>query len=109
MAEYTLTKAVGSFIQKERADAMMQRYRDKHPEKEAIIARFIGSDKINELLAQGSCVGLRVYFGYDDKGALEVFFVGAKADGTNIGPIGKGGAPAGLLLDNTMACPPYCP
>ena len=108
MPNYTLSKLDGGSIGKERADLMMQRFRDKHPGKEVVIARFIGTDNITNILGQGECVGLRVYFGYGDDGQLDVFFVGARADGTNIGPIGSNGGTPGIMSDQTMPCPPYC-
>lgn len=87
----------------------MQRFLAKHPEKGTVVARFIGTDIINNILGQGNCVGLRVYFGYDDSGQLDVFFIGALSDGNNIGPIGTQGTQTGIIADQTLPCPPYCP
>jgi len=109
MPDYTLSKVDGAPISKERADLLMQRFRDKHPGKETVVARFIGTDQINNILGQGNCVGLRIYFGYDDNGQLDVFLIGALANGNNIGPIGSQGPQTGIMSDQTMPCPPYCP
>jgi hypothetical protein len=112
MPDYKLNKADGGPISKDKADQFMKRFRDKHPEKDAVIARFIGSDWLNVIIDQTDCVGVRVYFGYSDAGQLEIFFIGVRADGTNIGPVGgpvsKSGGD-GFMSDSTYPCPPYCP
>ena len=108
MPDYTLTKADGGPIAKEKADLFMKRFRDKHPEKDAVVARFIGSDWLNVIIDQTDCVGVRVYFGYGETGQLEIFFVGVTANGTNMGPIGKSTG-TGIMTDGSFPCPPYCP
>jgi len=107
MQEYSFSKKDGSDISEAKAKEWMKRYRDAHPAKTDVIARFIGTDIVQQILAQDKCVGLRVYFGYDETGQIQVFFCGARADGSNIWP-DAAGTPA-ILADGTLACPPYCP
>jgi len=107
MQEYTFSKTDGADISETKAKEWMKRYRDAHPAKTDVIARFIGADIVQRILQQDKCVGLRVYFGYDEAGALQIFLCGSRADGSNIWPDATG-TPA-ILADSTLACPPYCP
>jgi len=106
MQEYTFSKKDGAGISDAQAKDWMKKFRDKHSAKTDVIARFIGADIVQAVLAQDQCVGLRIYFGYDDAGQTQVFLCGARADGSNIWP--DGATPA-ILADGTLACPPYCP
>lgn len=107
MQDYTFSKADGSDISDTKAQAWMKRFREKHPGKTDVIARFIGTDIVNKVLQQPDCVGMRVYFGYDEVGALQIILCGARADGSNIWPTTPGSA--AVLADGTISCPPYCP
>jgi len=112
MANYTFKKSDGGEIPNAQATEWMDRYRAKHPEKETVISRFIGTDIVQRIIDQPEAVGFRVYFGYNAKYELEIFLVGARADGSNIWPessTGKDNPPGGILGDSTMSCPPYCP
>jgi hypothetical protein len=107
--EYKLSKKDGSPIDITKAKGWMKKFKDKYPGNDVVVARFIGADWINQILAPADCVGLRVYFGDDDRDQMEIFFVGVRADGSNIWPdSGKDGG-GGLIADGTMPCPPYCP
>jgi hypothetical protein len=107
MQEYTFSKTDGAGITETKAQEWAKRFRDKHPGKTDVIARFIGTDMVKKILEQDQCVGMRIYFGYDETGQIQVFLCGARADGSNIWP-DAAGSPA-VLMDGTLACPPYCP
>jgi hypothetical protein len=103
------SKTDGAPIDHNAAKFQMKKFRDKYPEKDAVIARFIGSDIIHKILKHPEAVGLRVYFGDDDRDQMEIFFVGVREDGSNIWPgAGKDGG-GGTIADHTFPCPPYCP
>ena len=63
-------------------------------------AHFYGKTKLNEMLAQSGCVGLRMYRAIDDAGCLELVIVGVTANGTDM--------TSGLLLDRSIPCPSAC-
>ena len=109
MSDYKFSKTDGGSISNDQAKAWMKNYKDKHPAKDAVISRFIGTDMVNAVLNQDGCVGFRVYFGYDDAGQIQIFLVGSRADGSNIWPGEAGSGPNAILADGTMPCPPYCP
>lgn len=60
---------------------------------------FLGINKINDILRQNDCMGIRVYFAKNAAGDLTIIMVGAdsnEADLTN------------LVLDVARPCPPFC-
>jgi len=112
--DYKLSPDVGKPISKETADRWIKNHDKKHPEKGSIRAHFFGSDIINKLLAQDKCVGLRIYYATNDEGVKQLLLVGAREDGNNIWPDGHGSqdgqeATAGLIVDASNTCPPFCP
>ena len=66
----------------------------------AILAEFFGRDAIQEILDQGDCVGIRMYFAKKADGAMALVLVGADASGNDLskGPMAEYGLP----------CPPFC-
>jgi len=107
MQEYTFSKTDGAAISETKAKEWMKKYRDAHPGKTDVIARFMGADMIQAILKQDQCVGIRIYFGYDESGQLQVFLCGSRPDGSNIWPDPSNST--AILADSTLACPPYCP
>ena len=109
--DHKYSKTDGSPIDRISANFQMKKFKDKYPEKGVVVARFIGSDLIRKVIDHHEAVGLRVYFGDDDRDQMEIFFVGVREDGSNIWPDtpGKDGTSGGTIADGTMPCPPYCP
>jgi hypothetical protein len=112
--DYKLSPDVGKPISKATADKWIKNHEQKHPGKDSIRAHFFGSDIINELLAQDGCVGMRIYYATNDEGVKQLLLVGAREDGSNIWPDGKGdpeleSAASGLIVDASTTCPPFCP
>ncbi|GHN02011.1 hypothetical protein WSM22_35000 [Cytophagales bacterium WSM2-2] len=106
----------GAPIAKNLADQWMKNYQHEHPEKDRINAHFFGRDIIERILAQDKCIGIRIYYGLDDKQQKQLLLVGACADGSNIWPktvnaniIALTDDDGGVIGDASMPCPPYCP
>lgn len=64
-------------------------------------AVFFGREKLQAILAQSECVGIRIYFAIDDDGQKTLVLVGANAD--------ENDQTNGMILDRGLSCPPYCP
>lgn len=77
--------------------ALTKAYRDKNPN--AIKARFFGREKIEQILAQTDCKGLRLYFGCGTDGTPELVMVGADSDENDM---------LNVIIDVSKPCPPRC-
>jgi hypothetical protein len=64
------------------------------------IAHFIGKNKLNMILQQKDCVGVRVYYGIDEKGNKNLVFVGADANENDLAD--------GVIVEYAVRCPPRC-
>jgi len=64
-------------------------------------AFFFGREKLQEILNQNDCKGIRVYFGINDDNQKALILVGAEAD--------ENDQTTGLILDKGAICPPNCP
>lgn len=63
---------------------------------------FVGINKLNLILDQKNCVGLRIYNGYDTKTKKNnLVLVGVDKKGEDITD--------GVILENLNPCPVYCP
>jgi hypothetical protein len=63
---------------------------------------FVGANKINSILAQEECIGLRVYNGYDyAESRMSDVFIGVDLDGNDM--------KTGVIVDRSAVCPPICP
>ena len=62
----------------EEAQKLVRNYQYQHPNK--IKAEFFGRDFLMKLLSQDDCVGMRIYYGQDDKGTQHLVVVGAGSD-----------------------------
>lgn len=63
---------------------------------------FVGIEKINLILDQENCIGLRIYNGYnttDEK--TNLVLVGVDKNGNDLVD--------GIILERLTPCPPYCP
>ncbi len=67
--------------------------------KDAIIAEFMGKDKLLEILNQPNCEGLRVYLGKKADGSTCLVFLGADANEND---------QLTLILENGRPCPKWC-
>jgi len=78
---------------------LVSAFRSNHPKD--IKASFVGIEKINLILSQPNCIGVRIYNGYDNgTGQLSPVLVGVDATGKDM--------TNGVILDRLMPCPSYC-
>ncbi len=89
----------GEAISLETAKSWTAEYRTTKPEG-APNAVFFGREKLEEILAQEDCMGIRIYFGVNDEQQKALILVGATADEED--------QTKGLILDRGVKCPPYC-
>ena len=86
---------------------------DKHGKRfpQDAKAHFFGMNKINEILKQEGCVGIRVYHGLHENGSRGSMMVGVLANGNDIvtPQMGKDAGGDGLILDSDFPCPGHCP
>ncbi|MEO6302855.1 MAG: hypothetical protein ABIP51_06760 [Bacteroidia bacterium] len=61
---------------------------------------FYGKDAINAILDQSGCVGIRIYYAIDAKGAKQLILVGADANENDLYN--------GVLAERGVSCPPIC-
>lgn len=91
----------GAFISLQDAAALTANYRSG--QTNPILGHFVGTDKVQELLKQTGCVGLRIYYGiHGQTGRKEIVIVGVDSDENDI----LESTP--LILDQTLPCPPTC-
>lgn len=88
----------GSYITLTDGSAWTGNYRTANPS--AVKAHFYGKNKLNEMLAQTGCVGLRMYRAIDANGVLELVIVGVNSSGADL--------TSGLILDRSVPCPSNC-
>lgn len=88
----------GAYITLTQGNAWTANYRNAHPN--SVKAHFYGKTKLQEVLNQSGCVGIRIYRAIDDTGVEELVLVGVNANGSDL--------TGGLILDRSFACPPYC-
>lgn len=74
----------------------------------AITAEFFGFRRISELLGQGDAIGLRIYYAKDDEGKQRLILIAASPEEKNLAKV-DGSGTAGMVLDQGLLCPPYCP
>jgi len=65
------------------------------------IAHFFGKDKINEILDQEGCMGIRIYHGIDESSEKILILVGADANEQDM--------TTGVIVERSVGCPPRCP
>lgn len=108
--KYTLSPQDGYSVKYDRVRAFSKiyvaRYATAHsvPAENVIRSYFFGSAKVAQELSKDGAVGIRVYYGVDEKGIEQLYLVAAKANGDDI-PENKEGSPVG----SPKPCPPYCP
>jgi hypothetical protein len=66
----------------------------------AVAAQYFGKDKVDKILAQPGCVGVRMYYGKNTNGKAGITLVGVDAEKNDILPV--------TIAGPTTLCPPYC-
>lgn len=63
---------------------------------------FVGTNKLQSILSQEDCIGIRVYNGYDyTESRMNQVFVGVDSNENDMKD--------GLIVDKSLVCPPVCP
>ena len=93
-------KNTGKVITLKEAIDFTQSFQTRNPEE--LKSLFVGINKLNLILDQKNCVGLRIYNGYDTKTKKNnLVLVGVDEKGEDITD--------GVILENLNPCPVYCP
>ncbi len=97
----------GSWVSINEARTHIQQYQasNQYQENNKVKAIYYGKDKLESLLAQDGCMGLRAYFGLRSKNGKNLpalYFVGCDEDGNDM-------LEASLVLDLGRPCPTDCP
>lgn len=98
----------GSYISQSQAKTLGTNYTssNRFAQTGYIKAHFLGNEKLEELLNQQSCVGLRIYYAtkieISTAQTPEIVVVGVDSSGNDI--LGNN-----LILDASLPCPPACP
>lgn len=86
-----------------------RKFRLNHPND--AIAHFIGKERLKKLLERSECVGIRVYYGIDEKGNRTANFFAVDKDGRNIRikleELKDANDEGGYA--STQPCPEHCP
>ncbi len=91
----------GAVITLAEGAALTKAYRDANAGvPNLILGHFIGTEKLNLILSQAGCVGIRTYHGIDADGKKAIVMVGVDANENDI--------TAGVILDRTINCPHAC-
>jgi hypothetical protein len=89
----------GAYVSLTVASEWTANYRDEHPNE--VKAHFFGKNKIQEILDQAGCMGIRIYYAIDGDDKKQLVMVGADADGNDMTSGGK-------ILDVSIPCPHAC-
>lgn len=91
----------GEFISLQAGATLTANYRAG--QVDPVLGHFLGIYKLQRLLNQNGCVGLRIYYGIDSKtGAKEIVVVGVDSNENDIL------SEQPLILDMSITCPPTC-
>lgn len=111
MVAYTFDGSEGKPIALATAKEWAANYRASLINPDDILAQFFGLQIIKKLLAEPSCIGVRIYYGLDSQGKKQLILVGANAQGENLLPASMAldSADPITVADFSFPCPPYCP
>ena len=84
-----------SAITLNQAASLTSNYRTSNPN--SVKGHFFGVNKIEDILNQNGCVGIRRYYGEDNQGGKQLVMVGVKSDESDITD--------GVILDMSLPKP----
>lgn len=87
----------GTFISLRNGAELTGKFRDTYPNQ--IKAMYFGKDKLQALLDQTDAMGIRIYFGLNTEGKMELVLVGADSNEDDI---------LEKILDSGWGCPANC-
>jgi hypothetical protein len=78
---------------------------------EEIRAHYFGRDIIETLLNESDCVGLRIYYAFDETGQKKLLIVGVDSNGNDLLPEegGRTKDDGNIIADFSFPCPNTCP
>lgn len=95
-----INKDTGTVITLDEAINYTHTFQENTPD--AIKSFFVGIDKINRILEQDDCIGIRIYNGKDEvTGKNNLVLVGVDKNGEDI--------TQGVILERLLTCPFHCP
>lgn len=90
----------GEVISEEQAVSYTHSFQNENPN--AIKSYFVGTDKLNRILEQEGCIGVRIYDGYNAETSKENrVLVGVDLEGEDIS--------TGVIVEELSPCPTQCP
>lgn|SRR5690554_2552336 len=93
-------KDTGKVITLKEAIDFTHSFQTRNPEE--LKSFFVGINKLNLILEQKNCVGLRIYNGYNTETQINnLVLVGVDEKGEDITD--------GVILEELTICPPHCP
>lgn len=96
----TIDNNTGTVITVDDAVNYTHTFQENNPD--AIKSFFVGINKVNRVLGQDDCIGIRIYNGYDTQtGKNNLVLVGVDKDGEDI--------TAGVIIEYLIPCPKDCP
>lgn len=87
----------GTFISLSDGAELTGKFRDTYPSQRKAI--FFGKDKLQTLIDQTDAMGIRIYFGMDTDGKMELVLVAADGNENDI---------LERILDCGLSCPTHC-
>lgn len=90
----------GGEISLEEAASWTANYRGRAKSAEVARSHFFGREILERMLAQDTCVGIRMYHGLNKENKKELILVGVNADGNDL--------EEGIIADRSSVCPPDC-
>jgi hypothetical protein len=104
----TFNSEIGDPIDLETARQWAGNYRDKNPD--GTRGHFFGSEIIQQILSESGCVGIRIYYAFDEKGEKKLLIVGVDGEGNNLLPLDGAALDGGgnTIADYSFPCPTYC-
>jgi hypothetical protein len=108
---YTFNGTEGAPIELKTAKEWAANYRASLKDPNDTVAHFFGFEIIEKILAEPGCIGIRIYYGINDKGEKQLMLIGADKAGDNLLPeegmslLGDGNT----IADMSYPCPSYCP
>lgn len=95
----TLTGNENHDITLQEASAFTENYRNAAGNN-PVLAHYFGKTKIQAILNQEGCVGMRIYYALSDTGEKQLVITGVDSSGNDMYN--------GILADRSLMCPTYC-
>jgi len=96
----TINQNTGEVITLAEATGFTHSFQEENPN--VIKSFFVGTNKLNLILEQKDCIGIRIYNGYDvDQNTINLVLVGVDEKGEDMTD--------GVIVDHLVFCPPFCP